>query len=66
MKVITLTIDETEAQNLVQLIEGAIRFIGSQAARVGVPLQDKIALAAANGVEALKTTPANAGEPEQP
>ena len=66
MKVITLTIDETEAQNLVQLIEGAIRSIGSQAARVGVPLQDKIALAAANGIEAPKTTPANAGEPEQP
>jgi hypothetical protein len=66
MKVITLTIDETEAQNLVQLIEGAIRSIGSQAARVGVPLQDKIAFAAANGVEAPKPTTENAGEPKQP
>jgi hypothetical protein len=67
MKVITLTIDETEAQNLVQLIEISIRAGGSQNGRVGIPLQDKIALAAANAAEAPKPTTKNAGgEPTQP
>lgn len=44
---INIEITEIEAQNLVQLIELAIKSVGSQAARVGVPLQDKIAAAAA-------------------
>jgi hypothetical protein len=61
MKVITLTIDETEAQNLVQLIEIAIRAGGSQNGRVGIPLQDKILLAAS------QTAPTNVGgEHSQP
>ena len=48
MSGITLIINETEAQNLVQLIEIAIRAGGSQNGRVGIPLQDKILLAANN------------------
>jgi len=61
MNEITLTITQTEAQNLVQLIEIAIRAGGSQNGRVGIPLQDKILLAAS------QPAPANAGgEPTQP
>jgi len=61
MNEITLTINQTEAQNLVQLIEIAIRAGGSQNGRVGIPLQDKILLAAS------QPTLANAGgEPTQP
>lgn len=55
MSEITITVNETEAQNLVQLIEIAIRAGGSQNGRVGIPLQDKILLAAS------QTTPTNAG-----
>lgn len=60
MSEITLTINETEAQNLVQLIEIAIRAGGSQNGRVGIPLQDKILLAANNA----KTNAG--GDPAQP
>jgi hypothetical protein len=61
MNEITLTISQTEAQNLVQLIEIAIRAGGSQNGRVGIPLQDKILLAAS------QPATANAGgEPTQP
>ena len=61
MNEITLTITQTEAQNLVQLIEIAIRAGGSQNGRVGIPLQDKILLAAS------QTAPTTAGgEPSQP
>lgn len=60
MSDITITINETEAQNLVQLIEIAIRAGGSQNGRVGIPLQDKILLAANNA-----TTNAG-GDPAQP
>jgi hypothetical protein len=61
MNEITLTINQTEAQNLVQLIEIAIRAGGSQNGRVGIPLQDKILLAAS------QTAPTNVGgEPSQP
>jgi hypothetical protein len=61
MNDITLTITQTEAQNLVQLIEIAIRAGGSQNGRVGIPLQDKILLAAS------QPAPTNAGgEPSQP
>lgn len=64
MSNITLNINETEAQNLVQLIEIAIRAGGSQNGRVGIPLQDKILLAASN---ASQPAPSNAGgEPSQP
>ena len=64
MKEIVIKLTETEAQNVVQLIEIAIRAGGSQNGRVGIPLQDKIALAASN---AAQTTPANdGGEPSQP
>ena len=60
MSDITITINETEAQNLVQLIEIAIRAGGSQNGRVGIPLQDKILLAANNA----KTNAG--GDPTQP
>ena len=60
MSDITLIINETEAQNLVQLIEIAIRAGGSQNGRVGIPLQDKILLAANNA----KTNAG--GDPTQP
>jgi len=64
MSNITLTINETEAQNLVQLIEIAIRAGGSQNGRVGIPLQDKIALAASTAAQPPKTN--DGGDPTQP
>jgi len=69
MSNITLTINETEAQNLVQLIEIAIRAGGSQNGRVGIPLQDKIALAASTAAQSAQPAPTatNAGgDPTQP
>jgi hypothetical protein len=63
MSDINLTINQTEAQNLVQLIEIAIRAGGSQNGRVGIPLQDKIMLAA----NAAQPATNNAGgDPAQP
>ena len=65
MNDITLNLTQTEAQNLVQLIEIAIRAGGSQNGRVGIPLQDKILLAAQSA--AAQPAPINAGgNPTQP
>lgn len=64
MSDITITLTQTEAQNLVQLIEIAIRAGGSQNGRVGIPLQDKILLAAS---QPAQPAPTNAGgDPAQP
>lgn len=66
MSDITITLTQTEAQNLVQLIEIAIRAGGSQNGRVGIPLQDKILLAAQSAASP-QPAPTNAGgDPTQP
>lgn len=58
-----------EATAIIHFIEIGIRSQGGQAARVGLPIQDKIALATDAAEKASKTQPATTnagGDPTQP
>jgi len=68
---IIVQLTENEAKAIIQFVELGIRSQGGQAARIGLPIQDKVALATdvAEKANAKKsqTAPANAGgEPTQP
>ena len=67
---ITVQLTENEAKAIIQFIEMGIRSQGSQAARIGLPIQDKVALAtdaAEKANAAAQPAIANAGgEPSQP
>jgi len=66
MNPITVQFTDIEAKAIVQFVEFGIRQNGSQAARIGLPIQDKIALAI-DAASKSQPAPANAGgEPTQP
>jgi hypothetical protein len=71
MNPITVHLTDIEAQAIIQFVEMGIRSQGGQAARIGLPIQDKVALATdvAEKANAKKSQPAPAnagGEPTQP
>jgi hypothetical protein len=70
MNPITVQLTENEAKAIIQFIEMGIRSQGGQAARIGIPIQDKVALAADAAEKTNATSqpaPTNAGgEPSQP
>jgi len=70
MNPITVHLTDIEAQAIIQFVELGIKSVGGQAARIGLPIQDKIALAidvAKKANDASQPAPANAGgEPSQP
>jgi hypothetical protein len=45
MNPIIVQLTDTEAKAIIQFVEFGIRQNGSQAARIGLPIQDKVALA---------------------
>jgi len=68
---ITVQLTADEAKTIVQFIELGIRSQGGQAARIGLPIQDKIALAAdaaEKATKALSQPPKtnDGGDPTQP
>lgn len=68
---ITVQLTNDEAKAIIHFIEMGIRSQGSQAGRIGIPIQDKIALAADAAEKATKAlsqpAPTNAGgDPTQP
>jgi hypothetical protein len=67
---IIVQLTENEAKAIIQFIEMGIRSQGGQAARIGIPIQDKVALATDAAEKANATAqPAitNAGgKPSQP
>lgn len=67
---ITVQLTNDEAKAIIQFIEMGIRSQGGQAARIGLPIQDKIAMAADAAEKAnaaAKPAITNAGgDPTQP
>jgi hypothetical protein len=67
---IIVQLTENEAKAIIQFVEMGIRSQGGQAARIGIPIQDKVALAtdaAEKANAAAKPAITNAGgEPSQP
>jgi hypothetical protein len=67
MNQIIVSLTQDEAKAIVQFIEMGIRSQGGQAARIGLPIQDKIALAADAAEKSKKPATTNAGgDPAQP
>jgi hypothetical protein len=62
MNPITVQLTDIEAKAIIQFVEFGIRQNGSQAARIGLPIQDKVALAI-DAASKTQPTPAltNAG-----